>query len=170
MINYFLGLMGNRQNNTIKLDPSLKTKVSKTIGTSKGTPFDDYDYVCYRPKFHICEVKVFLSQKYVIGILIVYDINGVKKTVGNHSGTEESIYDNSLKLSAGEYINKVGINAGDWIDGIGLFTNKGKDIQVGGDGGSTTVFELPEGCCVTAFAGTNEKYLNSIKFYYDKIN
>ena len=125
----------------------------------------DYNSENYR----LDSVKI-LADPLIIGIQCTYEVNGEciqgEKFFGSQKKLDEIEYEvKTLNLDIDEFITNVSGSKGDLIDNIKLVTNKGKVLEIGGDGGSPFDLEIPEGDCVGFINGGKNGHIHFLKFF-----
>lgn len=155
--------------NARKLEFSGNGKWTHELGKSKGESFDDYDWIRDKFNYEIAEVKIWHDHQHVYGIQFFYNMDGTKKTPGNHLVFANNLQADSLQLASGEHITKILVQAGDWIDGITLITDRGQTLKTGGRGGNTYLAVAPNNNHFIAVSGSTGQYLHSLVLYYDEI-
>ena len=127
-------------------------KNSGTYGSNyQKEQFDDSDFIASMDNVKIKEIHLYDNGVYLAGIQVFYNICDQVVTPGLHCTTDiESIDDpkkwkdyNSntirkftLELEDDEFINRVEVRSGAIIDKVTCFTNKGRSVAAGGNGGS----------------------------------
>jgi hypothetical protein len=144
-------------------------QTTEIVGTlvRPSIEFDDWDFIKDLQKFRLSEVKIWHTDKNIVGLQTFYEIDENIKTTSSHEGTHYSqIKCTSLKLIKNEYLNEIQIGGIEHIKSLNLFTNK-KNSLILGDGDQEVIsFVAPENCCFVSFAGSTCEYLNTLKANY----
>ena len=124
----------------------------------------DYNSDNYR----LDSVKIYANEM-VIGIQCTYEINGQsikgEKFFGSSKDLDDTEYEvKILNLDIDEFIVSVSGRSGSLIDKIRFVTNKGRELEAGGEGGSEFDSEIPEGTCVGYISGGRNGDLHNLKF------
>ena len=114
----------------------------------------------------IAMVSVYYDD-FIYGIQAFYESNEGVIPGEVHLGTNAHDEDHKFKvktlmLECDEHITELSGRSGAWMDRLTLKTNKGNEIDVGGDGGGDFNMEIPEGMRVVSFFGGTGEYLNYI--------
>jgi len=153
---------------TIYHDKCLTERLGNSNATCIG--FDDWNFLQNKFNYRLSQVNIWHDKKYITGLQSIYEMDGGKISPGSHIANP-SDKKSTLILSNDEYIVRAYIRSGDWIDAIRLETNKGNFIEVGGNGGGLTLFDVPQGSQFIAFSGETDeqKYLRTLELKFDKI-
>jgi len=114
------------------------------------------------------EVKLFHDNNFVTGLQFHYNMDGTKKTPGKHSA-DNSPYNKNLQFNENEHITKILVRAGDVIDQITYYTDQGRSISAGGNGGNAYIAVAPPGHHFIAASGGIGGHLHTVQFHYDEI-
>jgi len=157
--------------NAKRIEFSNNGKFTTLVGHSRSNTeqFDDWDWLSSKFNYAVAEVKVWHDSKYVHGIQFLYHMDGAKKTPGKHCTDANGLKCESLILNEGEHISKVLIRAGEWIDHVSLFTDHGRSIKAGGNGGNAYLAVVPEGHQFVAAGGNIGGHMDSIQLFFDEI-
>jgi hypothetical protein len=143
------------------------TSLGKVHNDSEG--FDDWDWLQSKFNYAVGEVKIWHDGTYIYGVQFFYLLDGMKKSAGKHCADGNGLKAESLVLNEGEHINKILCKAGHWIDSIIIFTDQGRQLKAGGNGGQAYLAIAPEGHHFVAFGGALGNHLHSLNVYYDEI-
>jgi hypothetical protein len=164
--------MGNcMDSKQIKTEGKLNNfyQTTETVGTAvrPSIEFDDWDFLKNLTNYRLSEVKIWHTDKFIIGIQTFYEIDGGIKTTASHEGTHYSdVKTSSLQLSKNEYLNEIQIGGKDHIQSLNLITNKKKSLVLGDPDQEVISFEAPKNCSFVSFAGSTGEYLNTLKANY----
>ena len=124
-------------------------------GNYEKEQFDDSEFIASMDDVKIKEIHLYDNGVYLSGIQVFYNICNQIVTPGLHCTTDiESIddpkkwkdYKNNtqrkftLELEDDELIERVEIRSGAIIDKVTCFTNKGRSVAAGGNGGSVSTY------------------------------
>jgi hypothetical protein len=141
-------------------------KVGKDHSDSEG--FNDFDWIKDKFNYSVNEVKIWTDNNFATGIQFHYNMDGTKKTPGKHNA-DNSPYVKNLVFNENEHITKVIIRAGDIIDGMTIYTDQGRQLSAGGNGGQAFIAVAPPGHHFIACNGAIGNHLHNIQFHYDEI-
>lgn len=141
------------------------------LGKLKGDSeeFDDWDWLESKFNYAIGEIKVWHDGNFIYGIQFSYLLDGTKKSPGKHCADGNGLKAETFVINEGEHINKILCRCGEWIDGIILFTTKGRQFKVGGNGGKAYIAVAPQGHHFVAVSGAIGQHLDTLRVYYDEI-
>ena len=155
-----------------KLEFNPNGKFSNQLGKQHGDTegFDDWDWLESKFNYTLAEVKIWHDGHLVHGVQFHYHLDGTKKSPGKHLTDAGGLKCESLVLNENEHINKVFIRAGDMIDNIIFFTDQGRRIGGGGNGGSPYVCVVPQGHHFVAVGGgIGGSSLHNLRLFFDEI-
>jgi hypothetical protein len=155
-----------------RLDLSHSGKVTTELGKRHNDTeeFDDLDWIKDKFNWTINEVKIWHDGQHVHGVQFYFNLDGAKKTPGKHCSECEGLKCEILTFGEDEHIVKALIRAGDVIDHIIFFTDKGRRVGGGGQGGQAYLAVLPEdNHFIATSGGTGAKYLHKLSLAFDEI-
>ncbi len=142
------------------------TQLGKLFQDTEG--FDDWDWVSSKFNYSIAEVKVWHDGNLVHGVQFQYNMDGAKKTPGKHVSERSGLRCEQLAFNEDERITKIFVRAGDMIDNLVFFTNQGRRVGGGGNGGSAYVSVAPEGHHLVAVGGGIGGSMHHITLFFDE--
>lgn len=144
--------------------------VTEQLGKPKANSvkFDDWQFLDKKFNYRLVTVHIWHNKNFITGLQAVYEMDGMRISPGSHLA-EPSDKKVTFNLASDEFIVRAYIRSGEWIDAIRLETNKSNFIEVGGSGGSLTLFDVPQGNQFIAFIGETDKYLETIALKYHNI-
>jgi hypothetical protein len=150
---------------------NVNTKTTESLGNviSKAKDFDDINWIKDKVNYSVNEIKIFHNGKFCHGIHTIYNMNGTTNSPGANYCKVMGIKADSLVLMENEYVTSCIIRAGNIIDQIGLYTNKGRNLICGGEGGIAYGFVAPPEMQIVAFRGKLANELGAFEIYCDKI-
>ena len=150
---------------------NLNAKITDRLGkrNNQTIEFDDEDFVKGKFNYRINSVKVWHDGRFVYGFQTTYDMDGTNKSPGMHISMGNNLKCDQLSLNEGEHIVKILVRAGDSIDKLIFFTDQGKMLECGGNGGNPYLLVPPNGHHFVSFSGGNGNILDLFSAHYDEI-
>ena len=154
-----------------KVDLSQNGKFTNLLGKSFSDTetFDDWEWLENKFNYAVAEIKVWHDGKFVHGVQFHYHLDGTKKTPGKHCTEKSGLKCESLVLNENEHITKVLLRAGDMIDHIVFYTDQGRKVGGGGNGGVPLVAVLQPMNQFVAVGGGIGGHLHNLRLFYDEI-
>jgi hypothetical protein len=155
----------------IRLPFSQNGKFTEQLGKMRNNSegFEDWDWISNKFNYTVAEIKIWHNGTYVYGVQFLYGLDGTKKTPGKHCAEANGLKCESLILNEGEHITKILCRSGHWVDFLGFFTDQGRVLAAGGNGGGCHLTVVPDGHQFVAVGGSTGTYLDTIQFFYDEI-
>jgi hypothetical protein len=155
-----------------KLDFSTNGKFTTELGKRHNDTeeFDDLDWIKEKFNYSINEVKIWHDGQHVHGVQWYYNLDGAKKTPGKHCSECEGLKCEVLTFAEDEHVTKVLVKASEVIDHLIFFTDKGRKVGGGGQGGQAYLAVVPQyHQFIATSGGTGAKYLHKLSIAYDEI-
>jgi len=152
----------------VKFD--LNGKFSETCGkTHKDTVgFNDQFFVAGKWNYSIAQINVWHDGKFVYGVQFFYGMDGDVVSPGAHCGNG-NVKCEQIKFNQGEHLVKMLVRSGDIVDHLSLYTDQGRVVSCGGNGGDPSLIVTPPGTQIVALGGGTGGHLHNLVAFFENI-
>jgi hypothetical protein len=148
------------------LNGKFSEQVGKTHNDTIG--FNDQFFVAGKWNYSIAQINCWHNGQFVFGVQFLYNMDDEVVSPGAHCA-KGNWQCEQIKFNQGEHLVKVLVRHGDIIDGVTFYTDQGRVVKCGGNGGQPALIVSPPGTQIVALGGGTGGHLHNVVGFFENI-